>query len=309
MIFKVSILIPCFNAEKWIAESIKSALDQRYENREVIVVDDGSQDTSLDIIKSFGPKIRWETGPNKGPNAARNRLLELSQGEWLQYLDADDYLLPEKIDNQIEFLTTNPQADIIYSPVFLEAGLRRRLIKIVDDKDFISNFLNWECIQTGGLFFRKSAVKEVGRWCENQPCCQEHELLLRLIKANKKFLFCNKTGSVYRYWNPLSVGRGNLKLIMLEIIKILDDLESYLKAANSWKPVYGEITLRKKFECARKLYGEFPELAKDIIERIRAESRKFLPRGPAAPFMYRTCYRIFGFSGTEKVAGFIRQLK
>ena len=87
---KVSILIPCYNAEKWIAQCIESALNQTYANKEVIVVDDGSTDGSLDIIKNFGDKIRWETSPNRGGNAARNRLLELSSGEWLQSLDADD---------------------------------------------------------------------------------------------------------------------------------------------------------------------------------------------------------------------------
>src|SRR5678815_984429 len=97
----VSILIPCYNAERWIRQCIESALDQTYPNKEVIVVDDGSKDASLEVIKSFGDRIRWETGPNRGGNAARNRLLQLAKGEWLQYLDADDYLLPEKISRQM----------------------------------------------------------------------------------------------------------------------------------------------------------------------------------------------------------------
>ena len=104
MLPKVSILIPCYNSERWLAQAVESALSQTYPNKEVIVVDDGSTDTSLKIIKGFGDLIHWETQKNQGGNATRNRLLELSTGQWLQYLDADDYLLPEKIGQQIEYL-------------------------------------------------------------------------------------------------------------------------------------------------------------------------------------------------------------
>lgn len=100
----VSILIPCWNAARWVRQAIESALAQTWVSKEIIVADDGSSDGSLEIVKSFGDKIRWETGPNRGGNAARNRLTGLAKGEWLQYLDADDYLLPDKIARQMAFL-------------------------------------------------------------------------------------------------------------------------------------------------------------------------------------------------------------
>ena len=72
-------------------------------------MDDGSSDSSLGVIKSFADRIRWETSPNGGGgNAARNRLLQLAQGEWLQYLDADDFLLPPKIGEQLAFVALEP---------------------------------------------------------------------------------------------------------------------------------------------------------------------------------------------------------
>src|ERR1700730_16393596 len=97
----VSILIPCYNAERWVAQAIRSALAQTWPDKEVVVVDDGSTDGSLEVIQSFGDVIRYETRPNRGGNVARNRLLELAPGEWIQYLDADDYLLPDKIERQL----------------------------------------------------------------------------------------------------------------------------------------------------------------------------------------------------------------
>src|SRR5438105_8509460 len=90
----ISILIPCFNAEKWVGQAIESSLAQTWPDKEVIVIDDGSTDSSLEVIKGFGDKIKLETGPNRGGNAARNGLLKLSQGDWIQYLEADDYLRP-----------------------------------------------------------------------------------------------------------------------------------------------------------------------------------------------------------------------
>ena len=73
----VSILIPVYNAERWIEQTIESALSQTWPAKEVIVVDDGSTDRSLQIIKRFAGRVRWEAGPNRGSNAARNRLLAL----------------------------------------------------------------------------------------------------------------------------------------------------------------------------------------------------------------------------------------
>ena len=76
----VSILIPCFNAEHLVGQAIESALAQTWPHKEVIVVDDGSTDASLEVIRRFDRRIRWESGPNRGGNVARNRLLELSSG-------------------------------------------------------------------------------------------------------------------------------------------------------------------------------------------------------------------------------------
>jgi len=94
----VSVVIPCYNSQAYVGEAIRSALDQTHKNLEVIVIDDGSSDASLQVIKSFGQSVRWETGPNRGAPAARNRGAELARGEFIQFLDADDLLLPEKVE-------------------------------------------------------------------------------------------------------------------------------------------------------------------------------------------------------------------
>ena len=98
---KVSILIPLYNSENYIEETIQSCLNQTYENIEIIIVDDGSTDKSLQIAKSFeSGKLKVYSQPNSGACKARNLAFEKSIGDYIQYLDADDLLSENKIENQ-----------------------------------------------------------------------------------------------------------------------------------------------------------------------------------------------------------------
>src|SRR5262249_22564429 len=85
----ISVVIPCWNAERWISRAIKSVLGQDYPNLEIIVIDDGSTDNSLEIVKSFGDKVRWWTGPNRGACVARNTGLAMADCTYVMFLDAD----------------------------------------------------------------------------------------------------------------------------------------------------------------------------------------------------------------------------
>src|SRR4051812_44508149 len=107
----VSILIPCHNAERWIEAAIDSALRQTWPSKEIIVVDDGSYDNSPKLIERFSGLIKWERTANRGGNRTRNRLLELASAELVQYLDADDYLLPDKVEKQVRRMIQDPAID------------------------------------------------------------------------------------------------------------------------------------------------------------------------------------------------------
>src|SRR5438132_2627679 len=99
----VSILIPAFNAERWIADTIESALGQTWQRKEIIVIDDGSTDQTLAIARQFACKaVSVTTQLNQGAAAARNKALSLSQGEYIQWLDSDDLLAPDKIAKQMQ---------------------------------------------------------------------------------------------------------------------------------------------------------------------------------------------------------------
>jgi glycosyltransferase involved in cell wall biosynthesis len=99
----VSILIPAYNAEPWIADTMRSAVDQTWLRKEIIVVDDGSRDQTLEVAQQFASNnVSVVTQENQGASAARNKAFELCQGDYIQWLDADDLLGPDKIEKQIE---------------------------------------------------------------------------------------------------------------------------------------------------------------------------------------------------------------
>src|SRR5689334_1354789 len=103
-VMKVTIGIPVYNCETWIRESIASALAQSWPVTEVVVVDDGSDDRTPAICAEFDQRILYLRQDRRGGNAARNQILRMASGDWIQYLDADDYLLPNKIQTQLETL-------------------------------------------------------------------------------------------------------------------------------------------------------------------------------------------------------------
>lgn len=105
----VSILIPAYNAEPWIADTLTSVVNQTWPSKEIIVVDDGSKDGTVAVARQFessGVKVVQQQ--NCGPAAARNHAYRLAQGDYIQFIDADDLLSPEKITEQIKVLRENP---------------------------------------------------------------------------------------------------------------------------------------------------------------------------------------------------------
>ena len=310
MLPKVSILIPCYNAERWVTQAIQSALDQPYVNKEVIVVDDGSSDRSLKIIKSFGDRIHWETQLNHGGNITRNRLLELSTGEWLQYLDADDYLQPDKVEKQVEFLKQHPQTDIIYSPSIYEYhdgnGSRQEILPIPKPHDPWILLARWFLPQTNSPLWRKQAILDVGKWRVEQPCCQEHELYLRLLMAGKKFEYCANAGSVYRQWSEATLCKRNKPQTQRQRLAIKDRLEQHLIATNKLTQERLNAINQARFECARMIWLSDRQWASQIIQQIRNTDKTFVPSESAAPVFYQLSYQFLGFSIAEQVAEFKR---
>lgn len=308
----LSILVPCYNTERWVAQAIESALAQTWPEKEVIVVDDGSTDCSLEVIKSFGNRIRWETQANRGANATRSRLLELSRGEWLQYLDADDYLLPNKVARQMEFLALHPQMDVVFGPVTLEHWTeresRRELLPIPEPHDLWVLLARWYLPQTGSSLWRKQAILDVGGWKSDQPCCQEHELYLRLLMAGKRFAYSSDNGAVYRQWSEDTLCKRDILEVHRQRLEIEQQAEDFLRMQSDLTPDRLRAINQARFEVARIAWSYDPDFAAEIVATIRHSQPDFVPSGAAARLHYRLLYRTLGFSAAEKLAEWKRTL-
>jgi glycosyltransferase involved in cell wall biosynthesis len=110
----ISVVIPCYNAERYIVATIESVLAQEQAGLEIIVVDDGSSDRSVELVRATFPQVRVEQQPNQGVAAARNNGIRVASGEWIAFVDADDIWLPGKLAAQLEQLAANPQCRMNY---------------------------------------------------------------------------------------------------------------------------------------------------------------------------------------------------
>lgn len=119
----ISVVIPLYNKEKSIAQSLKSVLDQTYTNFEIVVVDDGSTDKSVEVVKNIGDeRIQLLSQPNAGPSKARNTGVKNSKGDWIVFLDADDELLPEALSIFTEIIVEHQDVDIIDCNRYVRRG-------------------------------------------------------------------------------------------------------------------------------------------------------------------------------------------
>ena len=127
---KVSVIIPAYNAAKFIRETLDCIFAQTYPDFEIIVVDDGSTDGTVDILKSYGDRVRWTVQNHEGQAYALNRGIGMATGEYLAYFDADDIMLPTKLEVQARYLDEHPEVDVVYSNMLqTEPGEGTRLIQ------------------------------------------------------------------------------------------------------------------------------------------------------------------------------------
>jgi glycosyltransferase involved in cell wall biosynthesis len=307
----VSILIPCCNAERFIEQAVESALSQTIPGKEVIVIDDGSKDGSLARILRFGSSIRVESGPNRGGNRTRNRLLALARGRWVQYLDADDYLLPEKIEQQLS--DASPDAEVLFGAVTVEESLaggeaRREVLEIPDQPDVWQLLIRWHLPQTGGSLWRRDTLRAAGGWKNDQPVCQEHELYLRLLAAGAAFERTSG-GAVYRIWSNGTVCRRNPLATLQMKMKIVHRAETILRERQQLDDERKRCLAHARLETARVAYPLDPEFAFRLSREAEQAAPGFVPPySDAFPPLYRLTYRLLGFRTAERLAGLKRRL-
>ena len=264
----VSVIIPCFNVEKWVGEAIDSCLKQTYPHIEIIVIDDCSTDKSVEIIKSYGDKIIWESLPeNKGGCYARNRGFALSKGEYIQFLDADDFILPDKIERQINFLEKTG-ADAVYGDWRFQGHQSNGVIlldKIENpgkQKDILQSLIeNW-WTAVASLLYKRAIVEKSGGWDENFLAAQDRDFFISVIMAGAKVVYQPGCYSIYRRYGNVTVSTISKQRWLENHCKVLEKVEQKLLQQYQQNiPInYRRALADGYFELARDyMYMDYPE--------------------------------------------------
>ena len=181
-----SIVIPCYNAARYLAETLETASSQTYTPTEIIVVDDGSTDGSAELILAYGDQVKAEFGPNRGASAARNRGTALARGEFIQYLDADDLLIPDALEKRVAALQQST-ADVAYSdwemlieskPNVFEVG--ERLTRQIEEFHVSPDMamLNGFWVPLPAIMYRRSIVEKLAGWQEELEFAEDGRFMI-----------------------------------------------------------------------------------------------------------------------------------
>jgi glycosyltransferase involved in cell wall biosynthesis len=214
----VSICIPAFNSSKWIKSTIQSAISQTWPNKEIIIVDDGSTDNTLDLVREFrSDLINIITQKNRGASAARNRALFSAKGDFIQWLDADDILAPDKIEIQLRNSDKKPTSKVLHSSSwgcfyhrlrsarFVQTPLWQDLSPIqylsyhLGEADFLPP-LCW--------LVSRSIAESAGDWDERLSYNDDGEYFCRVICASDLIRFHRDARGFYRTGNLSSLSRS-----------------------------------------------------------------------------------------------------
>lgn len=168
-----SVVIPCYGQSRFLAEAISSALEQDYPNKEIIVVDDGSPDDTLQVASSFGDRIVYIRQCNSGAAKARNVGIQASRGEYVAFLDADDICLAGRLSMQARILDQDPRVGLVASDAHLidPTGARCGLKSRVSGAPRRASDFRWEtvsyCATTSSVMVRRECFESAGYFEES----------------------------------------------------------------------------------------------------------------------------------------------
>jgi glycosyltransferase involved in cell wall biosynthesis len=255
----VSILIPAYNAENWVRECIESALSQTWSNKEIIIVDDGSRDNTFEIASAYGSKnVKVVTQENSGACKTRNKALSLAQGDYIQWLDADDVLHPEKIAIQIKEAIKEGNRGILYSSKYGKFFTSITRVKyeangLWEDLDpiewIIRKFRDNLWMQTSVWLVSRELTMSAGDWDERLSLDDDGEYFCRVVALSEKVRFITDAIIYYRIGNAGSLSRTVSKKACESLLSSLRLCFGYLLSL--------ENSARTREACLKELQREY----------------------------------------------------
>ncbi|RJX16612.1 MAG: glycosyltransferase [Desulforudis sp.] len=306
----VSIIIPCFNAARWIGEAIESCLAQTYRPIEIIVVDDGSTDDSVKIVKEFGDKVILETSSaNRGGNHARNRGFELSSGAYIQYLDADDYILPEKIEHQVDALEKSG-ADVVYGDWRHQHHLPdgqfvMEAINITGhQQDVLESLLSGWWVPSNSLLYRRQAVEASSGWDESLTAAQDKDFFIAVALCGAKIIYFPGCYSIYRRFGEVSVSTGNIEKWLDNHYRVLQKVEKQLRR-KGLDERYLRALAKGYFSIGRNYFDRDKSIYLACIKKVKELDPDFTP---GESCLYNLAQKAFGFYIADFLASAKRRI-
>lgn len=199
----VSVIIPCYNQGRFLAEAIQSALDQDYPDKEVIVVNDGSPDETRTVAQAFGEKIVYQEQANRGLAAARNAGIRVVRGTYIALLDSDDVLLPGSLSVRAHYLETHPEVALVCGDALLFDGAGTHGLKSdwSGEPRHPANF-RWDtveyCATPSTVMLRRSCFDRVGGFDEGLRTAGEDWLFLVQLSCYYNLVYLNQPLIRYR---------------------------------------------------------------------------------------------------------------
>lgn len=219
----VSVIVPAYNTRHTVKRTLDSVLAQTYSNFEVIVVDDGSPDGVGEYVeKEYGARIKLIRQDNKGLAGARNTGAKASRGEYLCFLDSDDWWTPNKLDEQVAQIALDPEASVLYSNCFFyEDGVKKGEWTDIHNQgsgNILEQLIKREVmLPVLTAMVRKKDFETVGRFDEGLREVEDYDLWLRMASRGFKFS-ANPRPLAYYYINPKGLSSNKEAMFRAHIV-------------------------------------------------------------------------------------------
>lgn len=308
----VSIIIPCYNAEAWLAQTIDSCLAQTYPHVEIIVVDDCSTDDSPQILQGYGNQIRWVRQPhNQGGNAARNRGYRLATGDYIQWLDADDLLRPRKLERQVQFLEANAYDGVYgdWQARYHYPDGRSRLSRVMEPgvpADVLEALLADWWTAVASLLFRRDIVERSPCWNEQLRNADDRYYVISLAMAGGRLGYQAGCESIYRrYSGSISVA-SPIRWIRSHQTVLGYALDT-LQATGRLTAAYRQAIATSYFKLSRHALRLDKALHQQLLGQCLALVPDYRLTNEAA--VYRLVQQTMGFYRTEQLVAHYRLMR
>jgi len=225
---RVSVIIPTYNRRNCITIALNSVVAQSYKDYEIIVVDDGSTDDTTEVLAPYRGTLRYFYQENRGIAGARNRGIREAKGEYIAFLDSDDYWVPEKLARQVACFSENPHYGMVATRCssISPKGKFRKKNRPGKSGWILLDLFNANFIRTSSAMITRECLESVGLFDESLPECEEYDLWLR-IAAHYPIGFINDPLTVYLD-NPWGTSTDSL-FGRLQRLKVLE--KDYLREA------------------------------------------------------------------------------